>query len=193
MIHDTGREPQPVVVAVCGAEEHGKSTAAEWLEREHGFRVAPFAEPIRDALVAMTRVPRSAFSGAAKREPRRELSGMTPREAMQRLGDWGRGVSPDFWIDAWERRLTPGETLVVIDDVRYDLEVDRARALAEKRGAGFVVVRVSRPGWTAGTEHGSNRIPAVPAGVDAFDVVNSGAKWDLGGAVEAGLRERGYL
>ncbi len=183
--------PRPVIVALCGYQKHGKTTAARYLERHLGYHRSSFADPIRAMLIAQG-CPASAFSEDAKDVPRDELCGMSPRAAMESLGDWGRDRAPDFWIRAWDRTL-PQVPLVVIDDARYDLEAAAALGVARRRSADFVMIEVVRPSFPHGTSHGSNRIPVGPAGVDVAYVVNDKSPDRLGRAVVDVLELRGLL
>lgn len=183
--------PSPAVVVLTGYQEHGKTTSAEWLERRYGFRRTSFADPIRAMLVAQG-CPAQCFAPRHKDAPRDELCGMTPRAAMESLGDWGREQSPDFWIRAWDRTL-PDVPLLVIDDARYDLEVAAALGVARRRGARFVMIEVFRPDHPCGTSHGSNRVPVAPHGVTADHVINDRTPEVLGEKIAAVLRERGAV
>ena len=181
--------PRPVIVALCGYQKHGKTTAAMYLERHLGYHRSSFADPIRAMLIAQG-CPVQAFTSSHKNTSRLDLCGMTPREAMESLGDWGRDRSPDFWIRAWDRTL-PQAGLVVVDDARYDLEAAAALGVARRRDAAFVMIEVFRPDHPCGTSHGSNRVPVAPAGVVADHVINDGTVDVLGARIAAVLRERG--
>ena len=183
--------PRPVIVALCGYQKHGKTTAARYLERHLGYHRSSFADPIRAMLIAQG-CPASAFSEDAKGLPSEALCGMTPRMAMESLGDWGREQALDFWIRAWDRTL-PVDPLLVIDDARYDLEAASALGVARRRGAAFVMIEVFRPDYPCGTLHGSNRVPVAPAGVVADHVINDRNVDTLGARVVAVLRERGCV
>ena len=184
-------QPKPAVVVLCGYQEHGKTTAALRLVDAYGFRRVSFADPIRAMLIAQG-CPAWCFEPQHKNTPRPELCGMTPRAAMESLGDWGRDRAPDVWIRAWDRTL-PHAPLVVIDDARYDLEAAAALGVARRRSADFVMIEVVRPSFPHGTSHGSNRIPVGPAGVDVAYVVNDKSPDRLGRAVVDVLELRGLL
>ena len=180
--------PRPWVVLLTGHEHHGKTEAARWLERWEGFARVSFADPLRKSLVALG-VPVRAFEQDSKLDPLATHGGRTPRELMQGLGDWCRGVSPDLLSRAWDRGLPPPPASVVADDARREVEVEVALGAARRRGARCAVIRVDRPGWPKGSTHGTNRIPATPDGVDLdASVTNDGSVADLGRAVVALLR-----
>ena len=184
-------QPKPAVVVLCGYQEHGKTTAALRLVDAYGFRRVSFADPIRAMLVAQG-CPAWCFEPQHKNTPRPELCGMTPRAAMESLGDWGREQALDFWIRAWDRTL-PADPLLVIDDARYDLEAASALGVARRRGAAFVMIEVFRPDYPCGTLHGSNRVPVAPVGVVADHVINDRGVDVLGARVVDVLRERGCV
>lgn len=177
---------RPVIVALSGYQEHGKTTAAQWLVDHHGFVRTSFADPIRRALCAATGVSESVFVGAAKTVACAALGGLTPRAAMEQLGDWGRSVSSAFWCEAWAQ-TRPRAPLLVIDDARYDFEVGWAQGVATRDGAAFEFIAIHRPDWATGTAHSSNRLPTWT--ISRHDVVNDGSVSALGAKVEAVLRE----
>lgn len=181
-------------MCLCGYQGHGKTEVSRYLERRWGYHREPFAESIRGMLVAAG-VPLGAFAPGRKNEPCAELGGATPRDAMETLGAWGRGLSPLFWAQVWSRRLTaagnPGR--VVVDDARFDLETAYAMGEAGRRWADFLLVRVERPGADEGTDHESNRLPDVPAGATTEVLCNDGDLASLGAKVDALLGARGYL
>lgn len=125
--------------------------------------VIGLATPLRMMLAALG-VPEEDTRGPAKHAPHPALDGRTPRHAMQTLGtEWGRNmISPLLWLRAWSyhaQRMTAalGVDLVVIDDVRFQNEVDY---LALVHGA--VVVELSRPGVAWSGEHASECGPSAP-------------------------------
>ena len=84
------------------------------------------------------------IEGVFKEEPDPILCGASPRHAMQTLGgDWGRDlISPSLWVSIWNQAalhaMTSGYN-VVVDDVRYENEVDAIHQL------GGTVVEIVRP------------------------------------------------
>lgn len=137
--------PRELVVGLAGPAGVGKSTLAARLTATVApvaVRRMSFADPLRDMLRALG-VPETAIVGdlRAKERPCDELLGQTGRHAMRTLGtEWGRKtIHPDLWVAAWERRLAETlESVVVIDDVRFDNEA------AAIRRAGGVVIRLRR-------------------------------------------------
>lgn len=146
-----------IVIALTGRAGSGKSVVAERLVTEWGAVRAPFAAPLKRMLrlfledqgVGLAAAHRMT-DGDLKETASEYLGGETPRRAMQTLGtEWGRGLSPTLWIDAWRRSVedrvfkasVDGETVVIVaDDVRFPNEVAAVRAL------GGLVVWIDRPG-----------------------------------------------
>lgn len=131
-----------MLIGLCGAAGSGKTTIAEGLRDRHGFRVLSFADPLYDAVAAITGVPVERLKDRAVKEVELPGIGRSPRYLLQTLGtDWGRAmVDENLWINAAMARVAVGED-VVIADVRFDNE---AQAIRDRGGRVFYVVR---PGW----------------------------------------------
>lgn len=146
----------PILIGLCGAAGSGKSAAADVLCREYGFVQIAFADTLRDMLFAM--LGNQGIDHAWITEPRlkeRPIAalGISGRQLMQTLGDWGRSLHPDFWVHALARsagmaeQMPPGTApchdRIVISDVRYPNEA------AWLRKHGGVLVHISRHSGTA--------------------------------------------
>lgn len=161
-----------MIVGLVGAAGSGKSTAAEYLASEYGFRRARFAGPLKSMLAGyLTHMGFSdeeidrRIEGDLKEEPLEEFSGRTPRYVMQTLGtEWGRGfIAPDFWINSWRAHVVrlmsrEGVTRVAVEDCRFPNE---AQAI---RGAGGVLLKINRPGpfIIPTSSHASEQQPIEP-------------------------------
>lgn len=124
------------VIAFKGRGGSGKTTAAKHLIGK-GYGRTSFAAPMRAMLEAIGLFDEE-LSGRLKESPCKILSGRTPREALQLLGtEWGRGLSPDLWVNLWRTRameiLARGYR-VVVDDCRFENEAALVRSLG-----GFVI------------------------------------------------------
>jgi len=122
----------PMVVGITGADQVGKSAAADFFRQKRRFISMAFADPIKAGLMAMFApmglTPDHLEDGQLKEESFL-LDGITPRKLMITLGtDWGRGtVDEDIWAALAEMRLryyitsaaTPG---IVLSDVRFENE-----------------------------------------------------------------------
>ena len=159
----------PRLLGVAGPAGTGKGEVAKVLQ-EFGWKSIKMSAPLKDMLICLMarqgETPADIdrmIEGDLKEEPC--FYGVTPRHLMQTLGtDWGRGlIREDFWVDMVG--LTIADALgnghsVVVDDVRFQNEVDMIRLLG---GSVVYVYRAERdrnPG-----SHPSEGAPIMP---DAF-------------------------
>lgn len=153
------------LIGLVGHAGSGKSTIAGHLSSAYNAQVRSFAAPIKDMLdvLYMGRVP--------KKDEVNEF-GKTGRELMQGLGDWGRKIHPDFWVERLMKTIPEefeGSTYrIVIDDVRHTNE---ANAIRNRGGA---LIRVYRPDVDAkvdlDTVHESERdIPYIETHAGFFN------------------------
>lgn len=121
------------LIGLTGPAGAGKDTVAALLVRDWGFSQLSFAGPLKDALVVMLGIPRSALNDRATKEAPIDWIGKSPRQLMQTLGtEWGRQlVHDDLWIRHAERRLANMRRYsdrVTITDVRFENEARWVRA-----------------------------------------------------------------
>lgn len=160
------------LIGLTGLAGSGKSTAADYLIRKHGFVRVRFADPLK-SMMKVLGLGHAEIDGDLKEQPCAMLMGKTPRWAMQSLGtEWGRDlIHPDLWIAAWERiacDVLDHGGRVVADDVRFENEV------AEISGMRGTLLRVIRPGGVAGSHISENGTFAVDR-----EIKNSGSIADL--------------
>lgn len=105
----------------------GKDTAADYLVKEYGLVKVSLADPLKRICFDVFGWSSDVLWGASdkrnKLDPKR--SPLTPRYALQQIGDWGRGCYPDTWVDYC---LKVCKTLLDTPDLMYTSEegiVDR--------------------------------------------------------------------
>lgn len=140
---------EPILIGLTGYARSGKSTVAQILAQSHQFSRISLAEPLKamtKALLSQAGVPHHLIPyfvyGNGKAVPIKELGGLTSRRIQQTLGtEWGREmIRQDIWIDIAMSKVREQFALgksVVIDDVRFDNEVDAIFA------EGGVITRVN--------------------------------------------------
>ena len=138
-----------MIIGMLGFASSGKGVCGDILESEFSYKKEAFANPVKDAIVAIFGWSREALEGGTpeSRAWREQddpwwdsrIKGMTPRYALQLMGtEAGRNVfDSDLWLYSLERRLDPMHNYV-ITDVRFPNEMKFIRALGGK------IVRVKR-------------------------------------------------
>jgi len=184
-----GRDP--MLIGICGRAGTGKTAAADYLMAKHRFEVAAFADELKDLL--SLHFETLGLDYAHLHEPSLKnapLPGLgfvagpvTARMLMQTLGDWGRAIDPDWWVNALARRvglhqvgtlsrnfLAPIHDRICICDVRYPNE---AKWLMD---AGGVLIRLHRAQIEPVRLHSSEeQINYLPAHIE---LVNNGLTLD---------------
>jgi hypothetical protein len=185
-----------VVIGLCGLKGSGKSTAAQHLADEHGFRRSRFAGPLKTMLRALLdemgighHQSWHLIEGEHKETPTPLFAGKSPREAMVTLGtEWGRDlIGPDFWVSCWRHSVERlridhvaetcgmGEFRIVAEDCRFPNEAAAIRALGGK------LIWIDRPGLVA-ADHPSER--SLTAADCDHVIANDGAMLDLTQALD---------
>ena len=178
------------LIALSGPKGCGKTTAASWLEHEHGFHRLAFADPIRAAVLGL--FPKwNALAFAPEIKDRLCTHyGLAPRAALRAFGEHARSLDPLIYIKHMEQRLDalPLGCSVVIDDLRMPSEAAWVRA----HGGSVVHVRRSGVDWSG--EHVTEQGPGVepgdltlpnPAGLEHFRCIVR----TLADVVMAGVRQ----
>lgn len=171
----------PRVIALTGAAGSGKSTAADYLIRQHGYERVKFAGPLKDMMRALG-FGEDDIEGGDKELSNSLLCNKTPRHAMQTLGtEWGRKcIGEDFWAILWKdtaESILAKKGRVVVDDLRFPNEAEAIRKV------GGVIVKLEGRGGIAGAH-------ASEAGCGTHDVVveNDGCIVDLYANVDEAVR-----
>ena len=137
------------IIGLTGAAGCGKNTAANFLWCEGQVKEMAFADPLYEAVAAITGVCVGTLKQREFKEATIPWIGKSPRFLLQTLGtEWGRQiVSQSLWIDHLRRRLETAEWWqgverdVCITDVRFDNE---AQMIKEMGGEVWRIVREGR-------------------------------------------------
>lgn len=161
----------------------GKSVVAGTLQLCLGYSLVKFAGPLKDMVRALlagmgfdNRTRERMVEGDLKENPVPGLGGTTPRMLMQTLGtEWGRkAVEDGLWVNialSKAASLRDNDVPVVIDDLRFPNEY------AALRAAGATIIKVTRPGITANSTHGSEGL--LDGHYFDLELVNDGTVRDL--------------
>lgn len=179
---------QPKIIGLYSpVPQSGKSTIAMHLHAQHGYRLLPFAQPLRAMLEQMLRSlgltdPQIGYClSHDKSAPVPFLGTVTGRHLLQTLGtEWGRRqVHPDLWVKCWAAQAV-NRPLVVADDVRFPNEAKAVKDL------GGQVWKVWRPSAELDCAHASE---GALDSWDRFDrlIVNDGNLAQLKRDVDACL------
>lgn|SRR3990167_1291658 len=123
---------KPTIIAFSGKRGVGKSTAAKFLELEHGFVKSSFATPLKELARQIFPFDHLDFSEQNK-EIKYKMYDWTPREFMINLGKFCRYYDVEYFVK--RLKINPK---TVIDDLRFKNEYDYLK----RKGA--VLVRISR-------------------------------------------------
>ena len=170
-------------IALSGYARSGKDAMAAILVEKHGYLRVSFADPMREALLALN--PRIQNGGSSTSLAwlvrrwgwdRAKVDYPEIRELLQRFGtEVGRNLfGEDFWVGMAMRKAAE-HPRVVFSDCRFENE---ARAVL---GAGGAVVRVVRPGVGPVNAHVSDR--ALPDELITHTLLNDGTLEDLAAKV----------
>ncbi len=153
------------VLALCGYPKVGKDTIAEHLVANHGFVRVAFADPLREALLALDPLVLVENNYGRLSTFVRTLGWTRCKESpevrtlLQRMGtEAGRNIhGEDCWVNlAWAKILGQVKP-VVITDMRFDNEVRMVRGLYKLDRNPFVA-HIVRPGFGKVNEHASEQL-----------------------------------
>jgi hypothetical protein len=116
---------KPVVVMLLGRAGSGKTSAGKYIQDKYGATVVRFAEPLKNLARELWGFSHEQVWGSFEiKEQVDPRVGISPREALQRLGEGCRKyVNAGVWIEACfnqiRKKIAEGVELFVIDDTRY--------------------------------------------------------------------------
>jgi len=110
------------IIALSGPRACGKSTIAEHLVFNHGYKRVAFADALRE----IAKVAGSDF--------------INDRLYLARLGETLRAQVPDFLLQAVKNRLESIEKHVIIEDIRFPAELEFCQSI----GATTIRFEISR-------------------------------------------------
>lgn len=168
------------LIGLCGRAGAGKSAAGEYLDATYGFEPVAFSDALKDVLAELLLTRGADYAHlhepALKQQPIPGFGGLTARHLMQSLGDWGRTLSPGFWIAQLAHRTglhkgrAPVHDRIVVTDVRYPNEAEWITS------RGGVVLRLLREGCSlSDPAHAAHSSEAHAPHLDAHvDLLNNG-------------------
>jgi hypothetical protein len=145
-----------MLIGLTGKARSGKDTVADILKKsDKRWDSVSFADPIREGVAAMFGWNNRHLHGELK-EVVDPLVGVSPREAMQKLGtEWGRGmIKETLWADLAKHRvnyLLNVNRNVVVSDIRFDNE---AQLIHDLDG---IIIRIERDNLPTVREHASEQ------------------------------------
>jgi hypothetical protein len=169
-----------VIIGICGAAGAGKGAAADFLS-VRGYATLSFADPLYDAVSAITGLTVAELKDRSRKEKALGWISASPRRLLQTLGtDWGREmIHPEIWVMATMQRMVPGGDYC-IPDVRFANEAEAIRA------RGGVVWRVDRPGHAVldPVAAGHSSEAGIPSRYIDGVIANTGSLGDLEAAID---------
>jgi hypothetical protein len=159
------------LIGLAGSARCGKDTVADFLERDHDYYRAAFADPLKQMLCQLLSMTPDKLNEL--KDHTLAFLGCTPRALMQTLGtEWGRlAVQPyldgptTLWVRLMHEKIDMHKRLgnnLVITDVRFDDEAELIRSM------GGFIAHISRPNNPIiGTpEHASEKGVTIVRGRD---------------------------
>lgn len=139
---NTNKGKLPFLIGIAGPIGSGKDTAAIFLAQVLTAGRYSFAEPMREAVSLIFDIPVHELTSQEGKTLYDDYWGFTHRNLLRLLGN--DAMKPVFGDDIWVKRAElalrkMAEEIVVISDVRFDLEADFIR-----RSGGFII-HLDRP------------------------------------------------
>jgi len=131
------------LIGLCGGQGVGKTTIANIIKNENGYKIISVSSPIKKMLLSLGLSDEEVY-GEKREISHPLLCGKTPRYAMRTLGtEWGREIiGKSIWFNSWIILLkySLNKYNVIVDDIRFDLE---AKAIIDLGGINLRIERDS--------------------------------------------------
>ena len=159
ILRDGKLVPRVTCIGMAGYARSGKDTVAAYLVENEDYVRMSFADPIREALLALDPMISVGGYSISLRQAHKNFGweglkeqGSDVRQLLQRLGtEVGREMfGEDFWVNAALDKAPDGSK-IVFADVRFPNEADAIKKLGGK------VFRVQRDGVGPANDHISER------------------------------------
>ena len=169
----------PVYVGITGPGRSGKTTLGRMIDnvlaQQHGdlsVITAGISTPFKMFWIDCMGMNGLMHLERVKDEKVDEYE-ILHRTALEQLGDWGRAIHPNFWLDTAHRMHKGEANVIIIPDVRVD---DEAKWIREKGGR-VLHISSSRESPVVSTHH----TQTVPVTFEPTDIriVNDGTLEEL--------------
>jgi len=144
-----------MIIGLCGYKGTGKTTAADYLEKEYGFLKINFKDGLIEEMKQRLPNTLEALRASHNYSSINDLFFYKPeifRALMQEYGtEVRRADDSEYWVKQWVAKVKAAKCNIVTDDVRFFNEL---AALGDMDG---VLLRITRPDVTTGGEHASEK------------------------------------
>jgi hypothetical protein len=122
---------RPLIIGLCGRAGSGKTSAARFIEERYKATRLSFAAPLKALAMELWDFSEEQVYGEADvKEAIDPRWGISPRTAMQRLGEGTRRHLYDgIWIEAVLQKIGRQRGIFVIEDLRYLNEAEKISAI----------------------------------------------------------------
>lgn len=161
------------IIGLCGRAGSGKSSVSNFLQKRYGAEPVGFAGPLKKmAMDIWGFSPDQVYGDAAIKESPDPRTGITPRWAMQKLGQAARDhLSHDIWVKYALSNLSQ-DSLYVIEDVRY---VNEAEAIYAQGGSVLRLHCTDSISKDAGVHPSEAQVDLIPTEI-VFEIRSSRAQ-----------------